>query len=79
MPSKKGIEQALNWLKNKSQDKNTLDAINAELCINVIMDLQRQYDRLGSQFNNLRNARYNDKSEEKQGEQLSFFRQKSYS
>lgn len=53
MPSKKGIEQALTWLRSKSHDRDTLDGINAELCINVIMDLQRQYDRLGAQFSNL--------------------------
>lgn len=53
MPSKRGIDQALTWLKNKATDKNTLDGVNAELCINVIMDLQRQYDRLGAKFNSI--------------------------
>lgn len=53
MPSKKGIDQALTWLKNKAAEKNTLDGVNAELCINVIMDLQRQYDRLGAKFNSI--------------------------
>ena len=62
MPSKKGMDQALTWLKSKANEKNTLDAVNAELCINVIMDLRRQYDRLGGQFNNLRNARYAERS-----------------
>ena len=50
MPSKKGQEQALTWLKSKTHDPNTLDAINAELCINVIMSLQRQCDQLGAKF-----------------------------
>lgn len=72
MPSKKGIEQALMWLKNKSHDENTLDSINAELCINVIMDLQRQYDRLGAQFNNLRSARYNKSAPVMCEEQMTF-------
>ena len=70
MPSKKGIEQALNWLNDKARDKNsTLDSINAELCINVIMDLQRQYDRLGAMFNNLRN---NNNSADVRMKKLSF-------
>lgn len=53
MPSKKGIDQALTWLKSKAAERNTLDGVNAELCINVIMDLQRQYDQLGAKFNNI--------------------------
>lgn len=53
MPSKKGIDQALTWLKSKATERNTLDGVNAELCINVIMDLQRQYDQLGAKFNNI--------------------------
>ena len=68
MPSKRGQDQALNWLRSKAKDPNHLDAINAELCINVIMDLQRQYDRLGAQFNNIRNNRLN-----KDERQISFF------
>ena len=73
MPSKKGIDQALTWLKNKANDKNTLDAVNAELCINVIMDLQRQYDRLGAQFGNLRSARSSEEPAVMKEEQINFF------
>ncbi len=72
MPSKRGIEQALTWLKSKAHEKNTLDAVNAELCINVIMDLQRQYDRLGAQFNNVKNSRYEESPAVMREEQLSF-------
>lgn len=72
MPSKKGIEQALTWLKSKSNEENHLDRINAELCINVIMDLQRQYDRLGAQFNNLKNSRNKTDETKSTSEQLSF-------
>ena len=72
MPSKKGIDQALTWLKSKSHEKNTLDAVNAELCINVIMDLQRQYDRLGAQFNSMRNSRYINPAPSMHEEQISF-------
>lgn len=76
MPSKKGIEQALTWLKSKSHEKNTLDAVNAELCMNVIMDLQRQYDRLGAQFNNVKNSRYEESPAVMKEEQLSFIEEK---
>jgi len=73
MPSKKGIDQALTWLKGKANDKsNSLDSINAELCMNVIMDLQRQYDRLGAQFNNVKNARFKGSDPEIDEEQLTF-------
>ena len=72
MPSKQGREQALMWLKSKATNKNTLDAINAELCINVIMDLQRQYDRLAAQFGSLKKTKQDDIPSIKE-EQLSFF------
>lgn len=66
MPSKKGIEQALTWLKSKAAEKNTLDGVNAELCINVIMDLQRQYDRLGAQFGSVKKSRADISEDSKQ-------------
>ena len=71
MPSKKGQEQALRWLRNKAAEKNTLDGINAELCINVIYDLQRQYDRLAIQFVSLKSSKRTANSNEKE-EQLHF-------
>lgn len=72
MPSKKGIEQALTWLKSKANDKeNTLDSINAELCINVIMSMQRQYDLLGAKYGSLQNRKRQEEGE-KGSEQLSF-------
>ena len=70
MPSKKGQEQAITWLKSKAKSENTLDSINAELCLNVIYDLQRQYDRLGAQFGNL--SSHIKKEKESEAEQLSF-------
>lgn len=42
MPSRKSMEQATTWLKSKAADRNSLDGINAELCLHVIEDLQRQ-------------------------------------
>lgn len=50
MPSHKGLEQALTWLRSKAADKNSLDGINAELCINVILDLKAQRDKLGARY-----------------------------
>lgn len=71
MPSKKGMDQALTWLRSKANDKeNVLDSINAELCINVIMALQRQCDKLGAHFGRLSSRKSTD--EEQYGKQLNF-------
>ena len=48
MPSQKGTEQALTWLRSKAMERDTLDGINAEICLNVISDLQRQNSYKGS-------------------------------
>lgn len=50
MPSKKGMEQALTWLKSKMAEKDTLDAINAEVCYNVIIDLQKKRKVIGALY-----------------------------
>lgn len=50
MPSRKGLEQALVWLKSKMAEKDTLDAINAETTYNVIMDMQRQRKKIGALY-----------------------------
>ena len=70
MASNKAIEQALTWLDSKAHDEDTLDSINAELCKNVIMDLQRQYDKLGIQFGTLSRQRKDSSKEDH--EQISF-------
>lgn len=54
MPSRKGMEQCITWLKSKMAEKDTLDALNAEVCYNVIMDLKRQKTQLGSVFHNVK-------------------------
>ena len=72
MPSKKGIDQALTWLRSKSAEKNTLDGINAELCINVIVDLQRQYDRMGAKYGYLQRSKREKEAAENKDRQLSF-------
>ena len=50
MPSQKGLEQALVWLKSKMAERDTLDAINAEVVYNVIMDLQSKRKVIGSLY-----------------------------
>ena len=52
MPSHKGLEQSLIWLKSKMADRDSLDAINAELCYNVILDLKRQREAMGALYGN---------------------------
>lgn len=47
MPSRKGLEQAITWLNSKMMDYESLDGINAEICLNVILDLQRQNEKKG--------------------------------
>lgn len=50
MPSKKGTEQALTWLKSKMAERDTLDAVNAELCYNIITDLQKKRKVIGALY-----------------------------
>ena len=50
MPSKKGTEQAMTWLRSKMAEKDTLDAINAEVCYNVIVDLQKKRKAIGALY-----------------------------
>lgn len=50
MPSRKGLDQALVWLKSKMAERDTLDAINAEICYNVIMDLKDKRKVIGALY-----------------------------
>ena len=54
MPSHKGMEQALIWLRSKAADKDSLDGINAELVLNVIEDLKKQNEKKGYAINQLK-------------------------
>lgn len=38
------------WLKNKMAEKDTLDAVNAEVCYNVLIDLKKRKDILGAMY-----------------------------
>ena len=53
MATKRGIDQCRMWLRSKAAELDTLDAINAEMCLRVIEDLQKEKDRLGGIINNL--------------------------
>lgn len=61
MPSKKSMDQAIAWLRNKMAEKDTLDAVNAELCYNVLIDLRNKKEHIGAMYHqtkvNLDNAR----------------------
>lgn len=50
MPSRKGLDQALVWLKSKMAERDTLDAINAEVCYNVITDLKDKRKVIGALY-----------------------------
>lgn len=63
MPSRKGTEQALTWLRSKMAEKDTLDAINAEICYNVIQDLKDKRQVIGALYHQTHVAR--KKAEEK--------------
>lgn len=53
MPSKKGTEQAILWLSSMARTPG-LDGINAELCLNIIRDLQEQNGRKGALIHKLK-------------------------
>lgn len=50
MPSRKGLEQALTWLKSKMAEKDTLDSVNAEVTYNVLMDIQNKRKVIGALY-----------------------------
>ena len=54
MPSKKSIDQAISWLTSLSSDKNSLDGINAQVCLNVIFSLIKQSNAKGAIIYGLR-------------------------
>ena len=64
MPSRKGTEQALTWLKSKMAEGDTLDAINAEVCYNVILDLQKKRRVIGALYHMANSKRKRQKEDE---------------
>lgn len=59
MPSRKGLDQALTWLKSKMAEKDTLDAINAEVTYNVLMDIQKKRQVIGALYHQSYTAKRN--------------------
>lgn len=64
MPSKKAVEQAMIWLRSIAADKDSLDGINAQVCLNVINGLQFDIAVKGNTIYKLR-TRLNDLLEKK--------------
>lgn len=50
MASKKTNDQCMTWLRSMAADQNSLDGINAQLCIHAITDLKDRLDKLGSLY-----------------------------
>lgn len=57
MASKKSYNQAILWLRSMAADKNSLDGINAELCLNIIFEQKERLEKLGIQFKNVKSQR----------------------
>lgn len=57
MASKKSNDQAILWLRSMAADKNSLDGINAELCLNIILEQKDRLEKLGAQFGEVKTQR----------------------
>ena len=57
MASRKTNEQCLTWLESVAADKNSLDGINAELCLNLIREQKDRLEKLGAQFYEVKRQR----------------------
>ncbi len=57
MASRKTNEQCRTWLRSMAADRDSLDGINAELCLRVIEEQKSQLEKLGIQFNQMRRER----------------------
>ena len=55
MPTRKGKEQAMIWLRSKAKEEG-LDGINAQLCINVIEEMTQQLADHAKILNRIRSA-----------------------
>ena len=53
-PTKKSITQAMTWLQSIAADKDSLDGINANICVSIIQRLRHQLDVKGAIICNLR-------------------------
>lgn len=66
MANRRTNEQAMIWLKSMAADRNSLDGINAELCLNLIQEQKDRLEKLGAQFQQVKNSRDNLLRERKQ-------------
>lgn len=57
MASRRTNEQCLTWLRSMAADKNSLDGINAELCLNLIYEQKERLEKLGAQFHQVQTER----------------------
>ena len=57
MGSRRANEQCITWLKSMAADQNSLDGINAELCLNLIQEQKDRLERLGAQFQQIKASR----------------------
>ena len=64
MASRRSSEQCLTWLRSKAAEKDSLDGINAELCLNLIQEQKDRLDRLGAQFSQVKKQRDIPKEQE---------------
>ena len=54
MASRKTREQCMTWLRSMAADRDSLDGINAELCLGLIAEQQNRLDKLGAQFGQMK-------------------------
>lgn len=47
MPNKKTMEQVIVWLRSIASDKDSLDGINAQVCLNTIFGLKAEVTHKG--------------------------------
>ena len=64
MPSKKGTDQALIWLRSKMEDEDMFESINAEICYNVICDLRKKRREMGVLYGKAKEALQKYKTED---------------
>ena len=59
MASRRTNEQAMTWLRSMAADRDSLNGINAELCLNLIQEQKDRLEKLGVQFQQMKNSRDN--------------------
>ena len=55
MASRRANEQAMVWLRSMAAEKDSLNGINAELCLRIIEEQKERLDKLGVQFHQVQN------------------------